>query len=60
MDFKVTEAPPAIKGNTAQGGTKVVTIETGGKVNAPLFIEEGDVIKVNTSTGEYVERVEKA
>jgi elongation factor P len=39
MDFKVTEAPPAIKGNTAQGGTKVVTIETGGKVNAPLFID---------------------
>lgn len=57
MDFKVTEAPPAIRGNTAQGGTKSVTIEGGAKVNAPLFINEGDVIKINTTTGEYVERV---
>jgi elongation factor P len=57
MDFKVVEAPPAIRGNTSQGGTKVVTIEGGAHVNAPLFINEGDVIKINTSTGEYVERV---
>jgi len=59
MDFKVTEAPPSIKGNTAQGGTKAVTIETGAKISAPLFINEGDVVRVNTQTGEYVERVEK-
>lgn len=59
MDFKVTEAPPAIKGDTAQGGTKAVTIETGAKVNVPLFINEGDIIKVSTLTGQYVERVEK-
>jgi len=59
MDFKVTEAPPALKGNTAQGGTKSVTIETGAKINVPLFINEGDVIKINTTTGEYVERAEK-
>ncbi len=56
MDFKVIEAPPAIRGNTAQGGTKSVTIEGGAKVNAPLFINEGDVIRINTQTGEYVER----
>jgi elongation factor P len=56
MEFKVVEAPPAIRGNTAQGGTKQVTLEGGAKVNAPLFINEGDVIRVNTETGEYAER----
>ena len=60
MEFKVTEAPPAIKGDTAQGGTKSVVVETGAKVNVPLFINEGDTVRINTSTGEYVERVEKA
>jgi elongation factor P len=60
MDLRVTEAPPAIKGNTAQGGTKSVTLETGAKVNVPLFIGEGDIVKINTTTGEYAERVEKA
>lgn len=59
MDFKVIEAPPSIKGNTAQGGTKMVTIEGGAKISAPLFIEAGDIIRINTETGEYVERVEK-
>jgi len=57
VELKVAEAPPSIKGNTAQGGTKVVTLETGGQVNAPLFVNEGDVIVVNTETGEYVSRV---
>lgn len=57
VDLKVTEAPPSIKGNTAQGGNKVVKVETGATVNAPLFINEGDTIKINTGTGEYVERV---
>ncbi len=57
MDFKVIEAPPSIKGNTAQGGTKVVTLEGGAKVNAPLFVNEGDMVRVNTSTGQYVERI---
>jgi elongation factor P len=60
MEFKVVEAPPAIKGNTAQGGTKIVTLEGGSTVNAPLFINEGDIVRINTDTGEYVERVEKA
>lgn len=59
MDFKVVEAPPAIRGDTAQGGVKQVVLETGAIVNVPLFINEGDVIRLNTETGEYVERVEK-
>ena len=57
VDLTVTEAPPGIKGDTATGGTKSVTLETGAKVNVPLFINEGDIIRVNTETGEYVERV---
>jgi elongation factor P len=57
MDFKVIEAPPGIKGNTAQGGMKSVVIEGGAKVNTPLFVNEGDVIRINTQTGQYVERV---
>ena len=60
MELKVTEAPPAIKGDTAQGGTKSVTLESGAKVNVPLFINEGDIVRVNTTTGQYVERVEKS
>jgi len=60
MDLKVTEAPPSARGNTAQGGNKLVTLETGVKINAPLFVNEGDIVKINTETGEYVERVTKA
>src|SRR3989338_7906693 len=54
VELKVTEAPPSIKGNTAQGGNKVVVLETGAEVNAPLFVNEGDTIIVNTDTGDYV------
>ena len=60
VDLKVIEAPPAIKGNTAQGGTKTVTLETEAKINVPLFINEGDVVRVNTITGDYVERITKS
>ncbi len=56
MTFEVKEAPPAIKGNTASGGDKLVTLETGAQVTTPLFIETGDKIIINTDTGEYVER----
>lgn len=56
MEFKVTEAAPAVKGNTSQGAVKTVTLETGYKINVPLFIKEGDVIRINTETGEYTER----
>lgn len=59
MDFKVTEAPPAIRGNTAQGGLKQVKLETGATINVPLFINESDMVRINTETGEYVERVDK-
>ncbi|OGG63532.1 hypothetical protein A3D66_00285 [Candidatus Kaiserbacteria bacterium RIFCSPHIGHO2_02_FULL_50_9] len=60
VELKVTEANPAVKGNTVQGGTKQVTLETGTTVNVPMFINEGDIIRINTETGEYVERIEKA
>lgn len=56
MEFTVTEAPPAIRGDTATGGTKQVTLDTGTTINAPLFVSQGDRIVVNTETGEYVER----
>ena len=56
--LKVKEAPPGIKGDRAEGGTKQVILETGAKINVPLFIKEEDVIEVNTETGEYIRRVE--
>ncbi|OGG49175.1 hypothetical protein A3G63_00930 [Candidatus Kaiserbacteria bacterium RIFCSPLOWO2_12_FULL_52_8] len=60
VDLEVTDAPPSTKGNTATGGNKLVTLSTGAQVNAPLFINSGDVVRINTDTGEYVERVDKA
>ena len=59
MDLVVKETAPNDRGNTAQGGTKVAELETGAKVNVPLFINTGDTIRVNTDLGQYVERVEK-
>jgi elongation factor P len=57
LKLKVTEAMPAEKGDSAQGRvTKEVTLETGMKLAVPLFIKEGDVVVVNTESGEYVER----
>lgn len=56
MEFTIKEAPPSIKGNTATGGTKIVVLENGATINAPLFLEAGQKIRVNTETGEYVER----
>ena len=57
MEFKVKEAPPAVRGDTSKGGNKVITLENGTTLNAPMFINEGDTISVNTENGEYVERV---
>lgn len=57
VELKVTEAHPAVKGNTAQGGTKQVVLETGATINVPMFIKEGDMIRVNTETGEYTDRL---
>jgi elongation factor P len=57
IELKVVSAPPGVKGNSAGSVTKTVELETGATINAPLFVNEGDVIRVNTDTGEYVERV---
>ena len=57
--LKVKEAPPGVKGDRSQGGTKIVTLETGAQVSSPLFVESGDTIEVNTETGEYTRRLEK-
>lgn len=57
IELKVIDAPPAIRGNTVDGGSKQVTLETGAKVTTPLFIKTGDILRINTETGNYVERV---
>lgn len=57
VELKVTEAPPDVRGNTAQGGSKVVTLETGTNLDVPMFVKEGDIVRINTETGDYVERV---
>jgi elongation factor P len=57
VDLQVVDAPMAIAGDTATGATKQVTLESGLKVSVPLFVNEGDVIRVDTRTGEYVTRV---
>ncbi len=53
VNLQVTEAVDAVRGNTSNTATKLVTLETGYKVNVPLFIKKGDVLKINTETGEY-------
>ena len=57
VELLVTRADPAVKGDTATGVQKKVVTETGVEVNVPAFVEEGDVIKVDTRTGEYITRV---
>ena len=57
VELRVAQADPGIKGDTASGATKPVTMETGYVVQVPLFLSEGTVIKVDTRTGIYVERV---
>lgn len=59
IDLTVSETSPNVKGNTAQGGSKPAKLSSGAVITVPLFIHEGDVVRVNTETGEYVERVEK-
>jgi elongation factor P len=58
VELKVTEAHPAVKGNTAQGASKTVKLETGAEIQVPMFIKEGEIIRVNSETGEYTERAE--
>ena len=57
FDVKVTETDPGLRGDTAQGGVKPAIVETGASIRVPLFIEEGEIIKVDTRTGEYLSRV---
>ena len=56
VELKVIEAADAVKGNTVQGGTKSVKLETGADVQVPMFVNQGDILVINTDTGEYVER----
>ena len=60
VELQVKDAPPAVKGNTVSGGNKLAILSTGAKVNVPLFINTGDIIRINTDSGDYTERVEKA
>lgn len=60
IELKVKEAMDAVKGNTSSGAQKEVTLETGATIMVPMFIGQGDIISINTETGEYSERVEKA
>ena len=57
--LKVISAPPGVKGDTATNATKVVTLETGATINAPLFINEDDILRVDTRTGDYIERAKQ-
>ena len=57
VELEVVDTPPAEKGNTAQGGSKPATLETGAVVNVPFFISNGDVIRVDTRSNEYLDRV---
>ncbi|MCP6726662.1 MAG: elongation factor P [Patescibacteria group bacterium] len=58
IQLKVTQAPPGVKGDRAQGGTKTVTLETGATINVPLFVDTGDIVEVNTEVGEYTRRIQ--
>lgn len=60
VELKIKETAPAVKGNTSGNALKDAILETGAKIMVPLFINEGDAIRVNTESGEYTERVEKA
>lgn len=57
VELQITDTEPGFKGDTAQGATKPATVETGAVVYVPLFVEQGDVLKIDTRTGEYLSRV---
>ncbi|MCI8804357.1 MAG: elongation factor P [Clostridiales bacterium] len=56
VELEITDTEPGFKGNTATGATKPAIVETGASVNVPLFVNQGDVIKIDTRTGEYLSR----
>ena len=57
VELAVADTPPAFRGDTAQGGNKPATLETGLRINVPMFITPGTIVKVDTRTGQYTERV---
>ncbi|HEX6999782.1 MAG TPA: elongation factor P [Gammaproteobacteria bacterium] len=57
VELKIVQTDPGVRGDTAQGGQKPATLETGAVIRVPLFVEEGEVVRVDTRTGEYVSRV---
>ena len=57
IEFAIAQTDPGLKGDTAQGGSKPATLETGAVVTVPLFVNENDIIRVDTRTGQYIERV---
>ena len=57
VELQITDTEPGFKGDTATGATKPAVVETGAQVNVPLFVDQGDVIKIDTRTGEYLSRV---
>ena len=59
VELQIAQTDPGLKGDTAQGGTKPATMETGAVIKVPLFIEEGEIIKIDTRTGEYAGRVKE-
>lgn len=59
VELEITYCEPGVKGNTAQGASKTAELSTGASVNVPLFVEQGETIKIDTRTGDYVERVRK-
>jgi len=58
-DLKITETPPGEKGNSASNTTKTAKVETGAEIQVPMFVNEGDIVRVNTTSGQYVERMDK-
>ncbi|HEY9586130.1 MAG TPA: elongation factor P [Candidatus Paceibacterota bacterium] len=57
VDLKVKEAHPTVRGNTARSGSKMIVLETGAEIQVPMFVKEGDIVRINTETGQYTDRV---
>ena len=60
IELTITECDPGIQGNTAQGATKPAIVETGAQIKVPLFVEEGEVVKIDTRTGDYLSRAKES
>jgi len=60
VDLQITKCDPGVQGNTTQGATKPAIVETGAQIKVPLFVEEGEIVKIDTRTGEYLSRVKES